>query len=138
MILTFSIGVEHGYPAEHRAKALHNEKLLNEYGLAEGGFAGWAITILFYSALHWFRALAAQEGVQIMSYTGRTDSEKWALDNVRLFADSPRPFDWYRELKDESRAARYEMKQYFAANYHDLRENLYEPFKSFVISHLHP
>ncbi|MGH9455069.1 MAG: hypothetical protein ACRD2O_13985, partial [Terriglobia bacterium] len=103
-------------PAEHQAKALHNEKLLDEFRFAEREFAGWAITILFYAALHWFRALAAQEGVQIKRYRGRkreADTETWAIDNLPLFKQSLHPFGWYRELKDASQAARYEMVQFF-------------------------
>ncbi len=128
-------------PAEHRAKALHNEKFLNDYALADGEFAGWAITVLFYCALHWFRALAAQEGVQIIRYEGRKDqknTEKWALENLSLFRDSPQPIKSYQLLKARSRDARYEMSVFTTADFNGLRKNHYEPFKSFVISHLRP
>lgn len=125
--------------AEHRAKALENEKLLDDYKLAEGKFAGWAITVLFYGALHWFRALAAQEGVQIKRYSGRkdqADTEKWALDNVPLLGNSRLSFRSYELLKARSQDARYEMIVYSTADFNHLKKNHYEPFKMFVISHL--
>jgi hypothetical protein len=122
-------------PSEHRFKALHNEELLDVHKLAEGRFAGWAITVLFYSALHWMRALAAQEGSQIKRYS-RNDSEKVALEQVPVFRQSPQPFEWYRFLKDASRDARYEMTQYSSADFLDLKRGFFDPFKSFIISNL--
>jgi hypothetical protein len=122
-------------PLEHRSKALHNEELLRAYNLADGEFAGWAITILFYSALHWMRALAAQEGFQIKSYSG-TNSEKVALQQIPLFQQSSRQFNWYRSLKDESQDARYEMTQYSSADFRDLKQRFFDPFKAFVTTNL--
>lgn len=122
-------------PPEHRSKALHNEELLDVHKLAEGKFAGWAITVLFYSALHWMRALAAQEGFQIKSYS-RNDSEKLALKQMPLFQQSPQEFERYRSLKDASQDARYEMIQYSSADFRDLKQRFFDPFKSFIISNL--
>jgi len=124
-------------PSEHRSKALHNEELLDAHKLAEGKFAGWAITILFYSALHWMRALAAQEGFQIKRYSG-TDSEKLALVQIPLFRRSPQPFNWYRSLKDASQDARYEMTPYSNADFLDLKQRCFDPFKSFISMNLRP
>ena len=126
-------------PTEHRAKALENEELLDDYKLAEGRFAGWAVTILFYAALHWFRALAAQEGVQIIRYRGRkdqTDTEQWALVNLPQFRKSPGSIKSYQLLKARSRDARYEMFAFSTADFNHLKKSHYEPFKSFVTSHL--
>ena len=122
-------------PSEHRSKALHNEELLDVHKLPEGKFAGWAITVLFYSALHWMRALAAQEGFQIKRYSG-TESEKLALQQVPLFQQSPEPFKWYRLLKHVSQDARYEMTQYSSADFRDLKQRFFDPFKSYVIANL--
>jgi len=124
-------------PAEHRAKALHNEKLLNEYALAEGEFAGWAITVLYYCAVHLLRALAAQEGFQIKRYKGK-DSEEEAWKSVPQLKHASVAYDCYNILTTASRSARYEMKGYSALDYKNLRQNFYEPFRSFVTSHLHP
>jgi hypothetical protein len=122
-------------PSEHRSKAIDNETLLDVHKLAEGKFAGWAITILFYSALHWMRALAAQEGFQIRRYSG-DESEKLALKQIPLFRQSSQQFNWYRALKDESRDARYEMRQYSSADFRDLKQRFFDPFKAFIITNL--
>lgn len=122
-------------PSEHSSKALQNEELLDVHKLAEGKFAGWAITVLFYSALHWMRALAAQEGFQIRRYSG-PESEKLALQQVPLFRQPSQPFHWYRLLKDASQDARYEMTQYSGADFLDVKQRFFDPFKSFIISNL--
>ena len=122
-------------PSEHRSKALHNEELLGVHKLAEGKFAGWAITILFHSALHWMRALAAQEGFHIKRSLG-SDSEKLALQQIPLFRQSPQPFNGYRSLKDASQDVRYEMTQYSNADFLDLKQRCFDPFKSFIIANL--
>ena len=76
-------------PSEHRSKALHNEDLLEVHKLAEGKFAGWAITILFYSALHWMRALAAQEGFQIKTLFGERERKAGPSANTVVPTISP-------------------------------------------------
>jgi hypothetical protein len=122
-------------PSEHSSKALLNEELLDVHKLAEGKFAGWAITVLFYTAVHWMRALAAQEGFQIKRYSGN-ESEKLAFQQIPLFRQSPQPYIWYRSLKDASQDARYEMTQHTSANFRDLKQRCFEPFRSFIITNL--
>ncbi len=67
-------------PSEQRSKALHNEDLLDVHKLAEGKFAGWAITNLFYSALRWTRALAT---------TGAGAKSRGPTQRVRATLDPP-------------------------------------------------
>jgi len=124
-------------PAEHHSKALQNERFLDAHKLADGEFSGWAVTVLFYAALHWMRALAAQEGFQIRRYSGRA-SEKEALQQIALFRQFPLPFQWYRSLKDASQDARYEMTQHSPADFIDLKQRFFDPFKSFINANLKP
>ena len=119
-------------PAEHRSKALKNERLIQTASLAEGEFVDWAVTALFYAALHWVRALSAQEGFQIRDYA----MERIALESVPTFQLAPKHMKLYRTLKDESRDARYEMKSFTALDYQDLEANYYAPFRTFILSHL--
>ena len=82
---------------EHKLKALHNEAFLDLHKLSGGAFLDWGVTVLFYSALHWMRALAAQEGHQIKGYKGEED----VLTGTGVF--TAEAYDWYRQLKDDSR-----------------------------------
>ena len=115
---------------EHQSKALRNEKFLTHHKLSEGEFVDWAVTVLFYSALPWMRALAAQEGRQIRTY----NKEDEVFQGAGIF--TRQSYDWYRQLKDASRDARYEMTQFSASEFQDLHQNCFEPFKSFVTSNL--
>lgn len=117
---------------EHKSKALHNEKFVDLHKLSEGEFVDWAVSALFYGALHWMRALAAQEGQQIKGYK---DEEK-VFQIVPLLAQSSQAYTWYRQLKDDSRDARYEMRQFSTSDFRDLYQNCFAPFKSFVTSQL--
>ncbi len=123
---------------DHKSKALHNEKFVGSHKLSEGEFADWAVTALFYSALHWMRALAAQEGYQIKRYRkskGRLgESEEEAFQAVGVF--TAQCYQWYRHLKDESQNARYEMRPVSKSDLSDLQQSFFAPFKSFVTSRL--
>lgn len=124
-------------PQEHKAKALHNERFLDVPRLATGEFADWAVTALFYCALHWMRALAAQEGYQIKAYRSYKKGivgEEEVFKGTGVFTQQS--FDWYSHLKDDSRDARYETRQFSATDFRDLQLNFFEPFKSFVASKL--
>lgn len=123
---------------EHESKARHNEKLLDSHKLSEGEFVDWAVTALFYSALHWMRALAAQEGYQIKRYQklkGRLgESEEEVFQVAGVF--TAQCYQWYRHLKDESQYARSEMRPFSISDFNDLQRNFFAPFKSFVTSKL--
>jgi len=91
----------------------------------------WAVTALFYCALHWLRALLAQEGYQVKNYRDEED----AIRGTGVF--TLQALEWYRHLKDSSRDARYETTEFSASVYRDLRQNCFEPFKTFITSKLH-
>jgi hypothetical protein len=121
---------------EHKAKALHNERFLEVPDLTGDEFADWAVTVLFYSALHWMRALAAQEGYQIRSYKRYKEhpGEDEVFQGTGVF--TLQAFDWYRHLRDDSRNARYEMQGFSASEFRSLQQECFMPFKSFVTSKL--
>jgi hypothetical protein len=124
-------------PREHKEKALHNERLLDVQELTGGEFVDWAVTVLFYGALHWMRALAAQAGYEIKAYRSYRKGivgEEEVFKFAGIF--TPQAFGWYSHLKDESRDARYEMRQFSITDFRDLRQNFFEPFRSFVTSRL--
>jgi hypothetical protein len=112
---------------EHKLKALHNEQFLDLHNLGDGLFVDWAVTVLFYCALHWMRALAAQEGHQIKGYK---DEEGVFIGTGVFTAEA---YDFYRQLKDDSRDARYEMKPFSESDFEDLQVNFFQPFKAFIM-----
>ena len=115
---------------EHKLKAVHNWEFLDSHRLSEGQFVDWAVSVLFYCALHWLRALLAQEGHRVKNYRDEED----AIRGTGIF--SLQALEWYRHLKDSSRLARYETAQFPTSVYRDLRQNCFEPFKAFITSKL--
>ncbi len=104
-------------------QARHNERFLTTFDLSVSPYLDWAVTVIFYAALHYLRALAAIYGFTgISSYVDedRTFARLSVLRrNAGIYAD-------YRQLKDDSRAARYEMKRLTPEAASELRnEELY-------------
>jgi hypothetical protein len=115
---------------EHRLKAVRNRDFLDSHKLSEGEFVDWGVTVLFYCALHWVRALLAQERYQVKNCRDEED----AITGTRVF--TLQALEWYRHLKDSSRQARYETKEFSPSAYRDLRQSCFEPFKTFITSKL--
>jgi hypothetical protein len=85
---------------------------------------------LFYCALHWLRALLAQEGNQVKNYRDEED----AVRGTGIF--TLQALEWYRHLKDSSRLARYETTEFSTYAYRDLRQSCFEAFEDFITAKL--
>lgn len=82
---------------------LHN-RLCNDY---PEDFHDWKVTLLFYSALHWIRALAAQKSIDI----GHSHFEIERSCNPLKGGSMPisrKAWDEYDFLNKRSRTARYD------------------------------
>lgn len=102
---------------EHVAKAVHNESFVQTLSLTTTPFLDWAVTGMFYAAVHYVdaylatknihpkrhRAVPTQPGQQSNAGPGRSDYVYWHLK--RIYQD-------YRYLDDQSREARYEPKRF--------------------------
>ncbi|MGH9407773.1 MAG: hypothetical protein ACRD3D_18275 [Terriglobia bacterium] len=122
--------------AAHQNKALHNEQFVRHYDLGSGEFAGWAVTALFYSAVHLFRALIVasdlrdvrdckgeHRAAERLLRTGVLDTQAWG---------------WYEFLKNSSRNARYEMMPFTPADFEQINRDWFTPFRAFALSRLNP
>ena len=76
------------------------------------------------------RALAAQEGHRIRGYK---DEEAVCIGTGVFTAEA---YDLYRQLKDDSREARYEMKPFSRSDFEDLQVNFFQPFRAFIMTRL--
>lgn len=84
---------------DHRAKAAHNEALAASLAAS---FEDWAVVALFYAAVHYVEAHFAKNVPPVHSQNhDRRDS---AIASSKVLKPQ-----WknYRELKNQSRAARY-------------------------------
>jgi hypothetical protein len=115
---------------QHKLKAVHNWEFLDSHRLSEGEFADWAVTVLFYCAVHWLRALLAQEGYQVKDYR----DEEGAMMGTGIFTQQA--LRWYLHLKGASRDARYTMRRFSTADFRDFHQDCFVPLKAFITSKL--
>jgi hypothetical protein len=105
--------------ASHIDQAERNERL--SLGLEGTTDTDWAVTTLFYAAVHLVDACLAP-GLHPREHRDRRDF-------VRLRADLRPIRTYYRELEDRSRDARYECVPFTQRAVVTLRSRSFEPLK---------
>lgn len=89
---------------EHYSKAEHNERFANSFALDSTPYLDWVVTGLFYSAIHYIDAyLAHFHSIHPDSHEDRDDKVRRYLRRINKD---------YRELKDDSKDARYNMRSF--------------------------
>lgn len=118
---------------QHAQKAEHNEQLVSSVLSAGSTFLDWAVTGLFYSALHYCRAVMAKNGFTNVSTYAEMDQHFSVLAPLKRRPDI---FQDYRQLKDDSRAARYDMWNPSLNEVNDLRKQEFARIRQFVRAYL--
>jgi hypothetical protein len=95
-------------------------------------YLDWAVTAAFYAALHYLRALMARHGYASISTYGDMDK---AFERLSILKRSADIHDSYRQLKDDSRSARYDMWKPTGADVVDLRDEMLK-VRDFVVPNL--
>jgi len=119
--------------AEHIRKAAHNEAFIASLELSTTPFLDWAVTGVFYAALHYIRALAAANLFANVTSYGEMDKLFATLAPLKR---RPGLYGHYRFLKDESREARYETRRFKAKDISSILANDLQPIKSYVLSQI--
>ena len=96
---------------EHMAQAHRNRTLAER--LADDGDFEWAVTALFYAALHLIQAYAIAEGFDIGTHAERG---RWMRNTTALHAI----LGPYRVLRSRSQDARYECRRFSRQQFGDL------------------
>lgn len=117
----------------HRRQAEHNEAFLTTLDLATSPYLDWAVTAVFYAALHYIRALAARHHfTNISSYA---DMDR-LFERVVVFRRRDDLYADYRQLKDDSRAARYDCRRFTPAEVAGLRDEELHRVRIFVLAEI--
>jgi hypothetical protein len=95
-ILTFPVPRPH----EHLTRANENEKLARTLGTATGVAVDWAVTMLFYAALHYIDRYLAGKAFKPLNHKQRDEEIESNGSITGIYRE-------YRRLKDMSRQARY-------------------------------
>jgi hypothetical protein len=119
--------------AQHLAQAGHNEAFLESLDLRTTPYLDWAMTIIFYAALHYIRGLLARYQVTNISSYGEMDK---AFNRLILLRQNPGIHTDYRQLKDDSRAARYNMWSPAYGDIVDFRAGELRRIREFVLAHV--
>lgn len=117
---------------QHIDQASHNQKFHDSIDTQFGGqFYDWKITVLFYVAIHYLKALASQRGIDI----GETHYEIEQSVNPDRYSAKMRlsrnAWREYKNLFNYSRTARYEGITDFATF-----EKLKQIDHSYCVQHL--
>lgn len=111
---------------EHLDKAHHNEDFFNHIDINNTMYLDWAVTGLYYAALHYIDAYLAAVGVlSIPNHRQRHEEYSLAIDK-EVYRD-------YRTLENKSIIARYyEIKSFevTANDFHGLLNNELKNIKS--------
>lgn len=115
---------------QHRRQAAENEAVSLEL---ETAHPGWAVTALFYAALHYVEAYFYIEGVRTglpqhsASHAQRTPAVRLRLAPV---------FPHYHRLLDRSVAARYDCKTFTQSDVQRLRHQDLDVLRSHILPYL--
>jgi len=108
----------------HLWQAKHNETLFSQLLTTE--FLDWAVTAIFYSALHHVDAYLATKDIHpSFHYKGR---DRWVATESNL----RHIWNQYRWLKEKSEAARYDVKHFTQSEVNHLKQSEFEIIKSHI------
>ncbi len=115
------MGAPPGGPSrqDHINQAVHNEALSRS--LQAGSYTDWAVTALFYAALHLLDA--------VLSPQGRLKSHPKRVNFVFSSPDFSSVAAHYQELLDRSQDARYDCFRFSPPFVQNLISNDFQPFK---------
>ena len=117
----------------HLRQAQHNEQFLTTLDPAVTPYLDWAVTVIFYAALHYIRALAARHQFMNISRYGELDR---VFERLPVFRHNRAVYADYRQLKDDSRAARYDMGVFSSEDVAGLRDEELYRIRQFVLANL--
>lgn len=107
---------------EHAEKARSNERFLNEIRSLQD-YADWGVTVVFYIAVQWSRALLAYLGIQITSH------KHFQSQYVRVTHDSE-GYNHFRSLQTASEKSRYDATKFTWPDVDKLISSHLEPLKT--------
>ena len=100
-----------GTQTEHIDWAERNERFAESLDRSDPSGAAWAITAVFYAALHYVDAYFVSHSL------GRPANHSQRDSRIGDSADLGAVYPMYRRLKDMSQQARYELARYTEIDY---------------------
>ena len=110
---------------QHLKKATENESLSSLLNLAVPAASDWAITMLFYAAVHYVEAFFSKSGQHLKRHKLRANAIQGNAKLRPIYLD-------YRELQTYSETARYQAVFFTSADVVPVKKHL-ENVKNLVI-----
>lgn len=111
---------------QHYNKALYNEKF---FDYSKHDYPDWAITGIFYSAVHLIEAFLASKGIHV-------EDHKERARHIALLKELKPLFQYYRALYDYSVNARYKLYSFSVESISDSYERFFLPIKNEITKQL--
>jgi hypothetical protein len=111
---------------EHINRAEENEQMAKAMDLSKGVNVGWAITIIYYSALHYVDAYLEVQSIRPPNHEERDARVNSKLKDI---------YNEYRYLKHKSREARYSIANYTKENFYSACPKL-SKIKTYILGRL--
>lgn len=111
---------------DHKAKAAYNEEFFDH---TKYDYPDWALTGLFYSALHLVDAFLATKHISVENHLTRFNYVNKVKELKPLYPE-------YRMLYDYSVNARYKMHSFSTENINDTYKTVFLPFKREILKSL--
>jgi uncharacterized protein (UPF0332 family) len=110
----------------HLHQAQHNEAFVVSLNLDSTDYLDWAVTGIFYAALHYIESFLATQNIHSSTHASR--------DRVFQQQQNLKPiYNQYRILKTRSESARYDLQQFNLAEARTLISVELEAVKSHIL-----
>ena len=108
---------------EHKSQAEHNERFFRSFYRPNSNFLDWAVTVLFYQAVHLVEAYLARNDIHSGSHAERLRYVGESLSSI--YVD-------FRRLYGESRRTRYDVDQPSQEEFDRLVQNHFQPLQRYL------
>lgn len=114
---------------KHISKALHNEGFWQHLNVEESKYLDWAVTGIFYSAMHYIDAAFAKEGKHLKSHEVADSEVAKHKDLVNIYSE-------YRNLKQSRWKASYWSTRFSKSDINNDIVPQFEKIRSLVLNML--
>lgn len=119
---------------EHMSQALRNDQTVDYLMGDAGASPEWAVTVMFYGALHLLEAYLSTTGVRHVSGEQVTHEER--ISHMRRDPFLATELNSYRQLRVDSENARYDCRRFTRIEINHIHRTLYSPLATHLSSGL--
>lgn len=118
---------------DHLNQVQHNEEVADRLLHSQEPSTQWAVTVLFYAALHLVESYFARHGI-VYPEPRKSPSHGGRIELIRQRPELQPIVDSYRQLLQDSQNARYDCRQFTLGEVEQMQQTLYTPIVNHVRS----